>query len=117
MGILEIAQRARMRDKEMIAAQESKKKSSKKLMSFKQIMAKRHQLGTATNSKPDRRKLRESVNSFSDINQSLFAVVPARASDREMTLAALINELRAMTDTMDIYLTVIGIDPEVSSTR
>ena len=112
MDAIQKIQEARAHNQETRRHSEAQRKLHKKQMSFLEFLVNRE---TTNNLKPNRKKLREALNSLDDINQSLYAAIPAQASDREMTFAALINEFRKMNDTMHIYLTVIGLDPEVSS--
>ena len=111
MDAIQKVQKARAHDREVMSKHEAQSILQKGQMSFLKFLANRE----TNNLKPGRKKLRETLNSLNDINKSLFAAIPAQASDREITLAALIDEFRRMTDTMDIFLTVIGIEPEVSS--
>jgi hypothetical protein len=111
MDAIQKVQKARARDREVIRKHGAQRILQKGQMSFLKFLVNRE----TDNLKPGRGKLRETLNSFEYIKKSLFAAIPAQASDREITLAALIDEFRRMTDTMDIFLTVIGIEPEVSS--
>jgi hypothetical protein len=88
----------------------------KRQMSFKQFVAsKRHEqkIAQTTNIPKGRAKLTEQNVGYADaddIHESIFASIPAQASDRDVAIELLANKLREMTETMDIALTCVGFE-------
>jgi hypothetical protein len=83
------------------------------LLTFKQFLLSK-QNGSTVRTEDDRvksaiKKLREQTHIDSDAVASIFAVIEVGSRDREATLRLLGNEIRKMSDQMDIAITVVPL--------
>ena len=85
-----------------------------KQMSFKQFRAskyaKQNPLRTENSTKPAQSELTEQTIDLidADIRNSIFASIPAQASNSDIAIELLADKFREMTKTMDIVVTCVG---------
>jgi hypothetical protein len=113
MEAVEKIGKAYQRQKELRVRQEPPPKNQfRRLIPFIEFIATRNRLGFANGPKlahSKQKKLDEIAEDFdSKIVTSIFAAIPVGASDRETSLTSLTNEIREMSDTMDIAVTCVA---------
>jgi hypothetical protein len=85
-----------------------------KQMSFKQFRASKHgkqkPVRNANSTKPAQSELTEQTIDLidADVRNSLFASIPAQASNSDIAIELLADKFREMTKTMDIVVTCVG---------
>jgi len=67
----------------------------------------------------DQRQRPTGVDDFidGDIQGSLFVTIPALASNRRIAIKVLAEKFLAMTETMDVAITCVGLKPGSNSTQ
>lgn len=107
-------QQGRKHDKELRVRQKTRRRNQfgSLLPSFKTIVRNRLQNEAKAPQSVNRKKTLQEILSQPDndggLVTSIFSIIPVSASDREQSLTLVINELRAMSDKMNVAITVIS---------
>jgi hypothetical protein len=87
----------------------------KHFMSFQQFLASGAHLRFKNKDKctmSDAKPLRETIGNFRDeIDTTMFSAIPRDAEDRDVLLHIISNQIRNMSSSMDLVITVVGLVP------